>query len=107
MKTPFWVLALFLWTLRLPAQTEPPIHLAIIAQSADSAAAADLGNKDFVKLGRILGADGVLLLESTLVTNRVAGPIMSAGQTKQLDARLVAVRPGVVLTAERFSLSAR
>ena len=48
-------------------------------------------DKDYLKLGQILGADGVLLLRSGIQ------------ETKQsLSVQLVAVKPGVVLWAESF-----
>jgi hypothetical protein len=48
------------------------------------------GNQDFLKLGQLLGADGLLLLQ----------PI-SEGTNQFLAVRLVAVKPGVVLKALR------
>ena len=44
------------------------------------------GSRDYLKLGQILGADGVLLLGVT-----------GAGTNQVLDLRLMAVKPGVVL----------
>jgi hypothetical protein len=48
-------------------------------------------NQDYLKLGRILGADGLLLLE--VVRTKSATNLMT---------RLVAVKPGVVVTASSF-----
>lgn len=48
-------------------------------------------NTDCLKLGRILGADGLL----------VAAPV-SEQENKVLELRLIAAKPGVVLTSERF-----
>ena len=49
------------------------------------------GNTDYLKLGHILGADGLLLLRTA-----------TEGTNEFLSARLVAVKPGVVLTTEKF-----
>jgi EF hand len=115
--------ALLIATLASPlrAQTNAPIRLAIISETAETALEADLltaqfssetnlhllerneigriyreqalsaANGDFVKLGQILGADGLLLLN----VNKTA-------QTTNLTARLVAVQPGVALSTENF-----
>ena len=48
-------------------------------------------NKDNLKLGQILGADGLLLLDTA-----------REGSNQFLTARLIAVKPGVVIGAERF-----
>ena len=48
-------------------------------------------NKDYLKLGRILGADGLLLLD-----------VVRTPQTTNLTARLIAVKPGVVLMNDNF-----
>jgi hypothetical protein len=50
------------------------------------------GNREYLKLGQILDADGLLILEQAKERS---------GQF--LNIRLVAVRPGVVLTAEKFT----
>ncbi len=47
---------------------------------------------DFVKLGQILGADGLLELD-----------VVRSGEETRLSARLMAVKPGVVLMAQSFS----
>jgi hypothetical protein len=44
------------------------------------------GNRDFLKLGQLLGADGLLLLD-----------LRTEGTNQFVEARLVAVKPGVVL----------
>ncbi len=49
------------------------------------------GNQDYVKLGRILGADGLLLMSGG-----------KEGTNESLSVRLVAVKPGVVLLNERI-----
>jgi hypothetical protein len=102
---------------RLRAQTnETPARLAIIPEAADFATVADLltvelsakpqvqvleraeieklyreqqlsaANRDYVKLGQVLGADGLLFMNLT-----------ADGTNRFLSARLVAVKPGVVL----------
>lgn len=101
---------------------ETSIKLAIITETADFTQVADLltvalsaqpqiqileraqmekvyreqqlsaGSRDFVKLGRVLGADGLLLL----------GQIRD-GTNGFLGVRLVAVKPGVMLWTERFA----
>jgi TolB-like protein len=119
------VLAIFillLLALRVSAQTGTPVRLALIAESDAAASVADVltaelssqknlqllerneiekvyreqglsaRNKDYLKLGQILGADGLLLMDTA-----------QEGTNQFLNVRLVAVRPGVVLSAERFS----
>ena len=98
-----------------------PVRLAIVSESNESAAAADLltvefsrqpnlqlleraqiekinreqslsgGNRDYLKLGQLLGADGLLLLE----TGREA-------TNDWLRIQLLAVKPGVLLSSERY-----
>ena len=121
MKKALFFLAAVAFALRLPAQTNPPARLALVAESPDASAAADVltaefsshknlqllerneiekvyreqglaaGNRDYLKLGQILGADGLLLLETA-----------KDGTNQFLNVRLMAVKPGVVLVAERF-----
>ncbi|MDR3458258.1 MAG: hypothetical protein P4N60_12485 [Verrucomicrobiae bacterium] len=97
------------------------VQLAIISKSPETAAAADLltaefsknervhlveraeiekviheqqlslNNLDRLKLGRLLGADGLIVLQS-----------VAEGPNTFLNAQLVAVKPGVILTDERF-----
>ncbi|HTB83789.1 MAG TPA: hypothetical protein VK742_09060 [Candidatus Sulfotelmatobacter sp.] len=118
-----WIPAM-LFAAHLSAQTNmAPARLAIVGDSADAAPIVDvltaefskddrvqlleradiekvireqqlsLNNLDGIKLGRLLGADGVLFLS----------PFVQEVTNKFLDARFVAVKPGVVLAAERFS----
>ena len=108
--------------LHLFAQSNPaPVRLAIVSESSDTVAAADLltaefskndrvqllerteiekvireqqlslKNLDCLKLGHLLGADGLLALQS-----------VTEGTNIFLNAQLVAVKPGVILTDERF-----
>ena len=101
--------------------TGAPVRLAIITEAADFARAADLltvelssqpqvqvleraqmekiyreqqlsaANHDYVKLGRMLGADGLLLMSKA-----------ADGTNDYVGVRLVAVKPGVMLWSERF-----
>ena len=114
MKTIFLALAVFFLAARLTAQTNGPIRLALVPESDEVAAACDTltaqlssdaklqlleraeidkvyreqgmsaGNRDDLKLGRILGADGLLLLD-----------VLRTKVTTNLTARLIAVKPGV------------
>ncbi len=118
----FWTLAGIILATHAQGQSNlAPVRLAIVPETAEARAAADVltaelsknetvqlleraeidkvyreqglsaANRDYLKLGQILGADGILLLET-------AGD--EANQV--LNIRLVAVKPGVVLTGERF-----
>jgi hypothetical protein len=113
--------------LRLCAQnSQAPVRLAIVNESTDTAAAADLltaefsrnekvqllerteiekvvreqqlslNNLDNLKLGHLLGADGLLALQS-----------VPEGTNVFLRLQLVAVKPGVILTDERFGRPAQ
>lgn len=122
MKKAVLILAALMFGLGLSAQTTAPVRLAIISESSDALAAADVltaqltghknlqllerneidkvyreqglsvGNRDYLKLGKILGADGLLLFE-----------VVKTKQATNLMARLIAVKPGVVLVAEKYS----
>lgn len=121
MRKNLLVLAALLLAAPLFAQTNTPVRLAIVAESGDAALAADLltaqlpddnrfqllerdeidkvyheqglsaANRDDIKLGRILGADGLLLLN-----------VVRTSQATNLMARLIAVKPGVVLADGNF-----
>jgi len=121
MKKWFWILLVLVAVAKLPAQTNRPVQLALIAESDETTTAADVltaqlsdnpkihllerdeiekvyheqgmsaANRNDLKLGRILGADGLLLLD-----------IVRTPQTTNLTARLIAVKPGVVLTDGSF-----
>ena len=113
--------------LHLCAQSNPAsVRLAIVSESSDTVAAADLltaefskndrvqllerteiekvireqqlslNNLDCLKLGHLLGADGLLALQS-----------VAEGTNVFLNAQLVAVKPGVILTDERFGRPAQ
>jgi hypothetical protein len=116
MKRSFLIFALWLLAWPASAQANLPVRLALIAESADTAAASDVltvelsrhsdvrllerneveriyreqglsaANQDYLKLGRMLGADGLLILQGS----KVREPL-------RLSVRLVAVKPGVTL----------
>jgi Ca2+-binding EF-hand superfamily protein len=122
MKSYLFISIIAALALRAPAQTNGPVRLAMISESGDASAAVDVltaelsshanlqllerneiekvyreqglsaGNKDYLKLGQILGADGLLLMET-----------VKEDTNQFLNIRLVAVKPGVVLVAEQFS----
>lgn len=123
MRKIFWILAGITLATQLSAQTNlAPVRLAIVPETTEVRAAADVltaefskndqvqlleraeiervyreqglsaGNKDYLKLGQILGADGLLLLDN-----------IKEGTNQFMNLRLIAVKPGVVLTAEKFS----
>jgi hypothetical protein len=102
-------------------QAKRGLRLAVITEVPSAAAAADLltaelskqdtlhllerseieriyreqvlaaANKDYLKLGQVLGADGLLLLSS-----------LNEGTNQFVQARLVAVKPGAILASVRF-----
>ncbi len=108
--------------MQLRAQSNAPVRLALISETDQAATAVDIltaqfssnskiqllerdqiarvyreqglsvANTDYLKVGQILGADGLLLLQTTI-----------EGTNQFLNIRLIAIKPGVVLTAERFS----
>lgn len=117
-----WIFVfLMLAVAKLPAQTNAPVRLGIVSETDETRTAADVltaqlssngriqllerdqiekvyheqglsaANRDDLKLGRILGADGLLLL------NVVRTPYAT-----NLMTRLIAVKPGVVLTDGSF-----
>ena len=116
------------------AQTNVPLKLALIAESDDAAAAVDVltaqlssdslfqlldrdeidkvyheqglaaANRNDLKLGRILGADGLLILN----TEALAGPAHANSPggfspRENLMIRLIAVKPGVILSDGSFT----
>jgi len=121
MKQVLFIFVVVAFTIRLPGQTNVPVRLALVTESAETSAAADVltaelsshknlqllerneiekvyreqglsaGNKDYLKLGQILGADGLLLFE-----------VVRTRQATNLMARLIAVKPGVILTDGSF-----
>jgi len=106
---------------QLSAQKNEPVRLALITETDEASTALDVltaqlsgnpkiqllerneiekvyreqglsaENKDYLKLGQILGADGLLLLD-----------VVRTPQATNLTARLIAVKPGVVLTDGSF-----
>ena len=121
MKKWFWIILVLVATAKLSAQTNAPVRLALISESDEAITAADVltaqlstnekiqllernqiekvyreqgmsaANRDDLKLGRMLGADGLLLLD-----------IIRTPQATNLITRLIAVKPGVVLTDGSF-----
>jgi Ca2+-binding EF-hand superfamily protein len=122
MKANILIIAILISALQLPAQTNGTVRLALVSESPDALAAADVltaelsshknlqllerneiervyreqglsaANTDYLKLGQVLGADGLLLLD-----------INKTPQATNLTTRLVAVKPGAVLLDEDFS----
>jgi len=114
----FWVLAA---VVQSPAETNAAVRLAVVSGTGEAMTAADVltaqlsgndkiqllerdqiekvyreqgisaANRDDLKLGRILGADGLLLLN-----------VVRTPQVTNLAARLIAIKPGVVLTDGSF-----
>lgn len=122
MKGAFLILAILICVNTLSAQTNPaPARLALVSETTDAVPAVDIltatlsgnqslqllerdeiekvyreqgltaGKQDYLKLGRLLGADGLLLLNITRTS-----------QTTNMMARLVAVKPGVILADAAF-----
>jgi hypothetical protein len=119
-----YLLALAFLSPDLPAQSNAAVRLALVSQTREATTLADIltaklsGNpkfhlverdeidkvyreqgmsvaqRDDLKLGRILGADGLLLVD-----------IVATRQETNLTYRLVAVKPGVVLADGRFPWS--
>ena len=122
MKSILFVLVILIFAARLPAQTDVPVRLALVSESDEASAVVDVltaelsghknlellerneiervyheqglsaGNQDYLKLGQILGADGLLLLD-----------VVRTPQATNLMARLIAVKPGVILTDGSFA----
>ena len=121
MKKLLETLAIVILSSRLFAQSNEPVRLALIAETDEAATASDVltaklsgnqkvqllerneiekvyreqglsaANKNYLKLGRILGADGLLLFD--VVRTKAATNLMT---------RLIAVKPGVILADGSF-----
>jgi hypothetical protein len=106
---------------RLYAQTNGPVRLALIAETDDASTTSDVltaklsgnpnlqllerndiekayreqglsaANRDYLKLGQVLGADGLLFLD-----------VIRTRSATNLTVRLVAVRPGVIVLHEDY-----
>jgi hypothetical protein len=117
---------------RAEAQSNAPVRLAVIAETGDAAAAGDLltaefsnnprvkllerneiekvyreqslsaANRDYLKLGEVLGADGLLLIKTIANTNPVASVPFASPPDPDIVIELIAVKPGVLLASERF-----
>ena len=122
---------------RAHAQSNAPVRLALIAEGDESSQTSDIltvelsknpqikllerneiekvyheqglssANRDYLKLGQVLGADGLLLVRASAATNNapvvVSVVARNAKSKMDLNVQLIAVRPGVLLTSERFS----
>jgi curli biogenesis system outer membrane secretion channel CsgG len=129
MKHLLWLFLASILAARATAQSNGPVRLAIIAETTEASSVSDLltaelsknpqvillerneidrvyreqglsaANRDYLKLGQVLGADGVLLIASVTDTNQTAGPRASA---ESLRIQLIAVKPGVLLASERL-----
>lgn len=62
------------------------------------------GNPDYIKMGQVLGADGLVLIDETSSKKPVRAPLGFGARPADLRVRLVAVKPGVVLQAQEFSM---
>jgi len=121
MKKISGVWGVLLLAAQLSAQSNAPVRLALIAETGEAASASDVltaqlsgnpkiqllerneigkvyreqglsaANRDDLKLGRILGADGLMLFD-----------IVRTPQATNLTTRLIAIKPGVVLTDGSF-----
>jgi len=131
MKALLIITAILLAVLSSPAQTNEPVKMAIIAKSPEASEASDIltaqlsandkvrllerneiekvyqeqgmsaENRDDLKLGRLLGADGILLIGINVISNNTLyGP---KPVETNLTVRLIAVKPGVILADEKFS----
>lgn len=122
MRKIFCILTLIVFTLQISAQTNETVRLALVSESEDTTSAVSIltaefsshgniqllerneidkaykeqdlsgANHDYLKLGQILGADGLLLLRTS-----------NQGTNYNLNIRLVAIKPGIVLSAETFT----
>lgn len=125
-------------TTSLQSQSNAPVRLAIVSETPEAGTAADMltaefsknynvhlleraeiervyreqglsaGNRDYLKLGQVLGADGLLLVDTNKPTQPgVSIPIGVAGGPPKapaltMNVQLIAVKPGVVLANEQF-----
>ncbi|HTV39601.1 MAG TPA: hypothetical protein VMF08_03425 [Candidatus Sulfotelmatobacter sp.] len=136
MKYIFGIVLCFWLVARSFAQTNVPVKLALIAESGEAAEAVDVmtaqlsgdrrfqlldrdeidrvyreqglsaANRNDLKLGRILGADGLLLIN--VFTPRQPALAPSSTQPRErITVRLVAINPGVILAEGAFAWSAK
>lgn len=134
MKRLLFILLLLSAPFLLSAQTNSPAKLAIIAESSGAEDVASLltaelssnsnlhllerdeidriaheqglslVNQNYLKLGQLLGADGLLLIDGKY-GEQIQVPFgKSSPQILDLTSRLIAVKPGVVLSAEKFTV---
>lgn len=138
MKKIFWIGGILLWALWLPAQTNSPVRLAIVPETPAAGMAVDLltvefssydqvhlleraeiekacqelklsaANRADLKLGQMLGADGLLLVDSVKNNTSLGSNIPFVQDApRTVNIRLIAVKPGVVLAAEKFLLRSK
>src|SRR4051812_2747968 len=119
MRNILWFLVAIILVTRAGAQSNAPVRLALIAETGDAVSASDLltvelsknpqinllerneidkvyreqglsaANRDYLKLGQVLGADGLLLVGTFENTNsRAAPPMVAAISAKKLDLRI-------------------
>src|SRR6185437_1750071 len=131
MKHLLWLFLAISLVLRAAAQSNAAVRLAIIAESSDAAPVCDLlttelsknphvtllerseigrvyreqalsaANPDYLKLGQVLGADGLLLV-GTKPASSTAGVATALVGKPNLSVQLIAVKPGVLLASEQF-----
>ncbi len=140
MKRTILICAVLAGATWLRAQSNEPIKLALIAESGTAAAAVDMltvelsshpalqllerneiqrvyreqglsaENLDGLKLGRILGADGVMIISATQEASKSSpaplflpsrGAPREQPRSQRLETRLLAVKPGVILGCTR------
>ncbi len=134
MKKFLWSLLIIFIVTRAGAQGSGPARLAIVAETPDAATAGDVlnaelsknsqiqllerneiekvyqeqalssANRDYLKLGQILGADGLLLIRTIPETNSAPALSFVSATPRRLNfsVQLIAVKPGVLLASEQF-----
>jgi hypothetical protein len=133
MKHLLWLFATISLVVPAAGQSIAPVRLAIIAETSDASPISDLlttelsknpqvtlqerneisrayreqglsaANRDFLKLGQVLGADGVLLVGAKTASNLPGFAPTVGGKPKlAVSAQLIAVKPGVLLASEQF-----
>jgi hypothetical protein len=127
MRSHFFLVAMLFGLLLIGRRASAePVRLAIVSSSPDASAVGDLltaelssksdvqllerneiskvyseqalvsQNPDYIRIGKILGADGVLEVQ-----------FVREGANSFLSTKLIAVNPGVVLSAERYSIPSK
>ncbi len=126
MKITLPIVMVWICALRLAAQSSDAVKIAVISDSDFTATVADVltadlsrekniqlleraevekvyheqelfaGNRDYLRMGQVLGANGLLVLET-----------VKAGTNLFLNSRLIAVKTGIVLISERVPMPKR